>query len=45
MIEMNEFADAEDERRSLESALIEAVVAAFSDYESVGVEVATGLRL
>jgi hypothetical protein len=45
MIELNDYADAEDERRSLNSGLIEGVVAAFSDYESIGAEVAAELSL
>jgi hypothetical protein len=45
MIELNDFVVAEDERRSVESGLIEGVVAAFSDYESIGAEVAAGLCL
>ena len=45
MIELNDFSVAEDERPSVEFGLIEGVVAAFSDYESIGAEVAAGLRL
>lgn len=45
MIELNDFAAAQDERRSVEPGLIEEVVAAFSDYESIGAEVAAGLCL
>ncbi len=45
MIELNDFAAAQDERRSVEPGLIQEVVAAFSDYESIGAEVAAGLCL
>ena len=45
MIELNDFSVAEDERPSVEFGLIEGVVAAFSDYESIGAEVAAGLWL
>lgn len=45
MVELDDFAAVDEDRRSAESGLIEEVVAAFSDYESIGAEVSAALRL
>lgn len=45
MIELDEHLGAVDELPSLESGLAEQLAAAFSDFESIGAELAAGLGL
>jgi len=45
MIELEEEVGAAEEMPSVESGSIEWVAAAFSDFESIGAEVAAGLGL